>query len=371
MHIGIDARLPAYQMGGISQYVLLLLRALGQLDEQNRYTVVHSRRDSVSRLPVEAPNFERMVAWTPCHHRWERWALWGEIGWRGFDVWHSPDFIPPQGGGKRRIITVHDLNFLHYPQFLTAESRRYYGEQIGWATAVADHILADSEHTRQDLIELLGVPGEKVTTVPLAANPLYHDAFEATVVAETLAKFNLPQEFILFVGTLEPRKNVIGLLEAYYLLRQEEKVTLPLVLVGRKGWLYDEIFAQIKALGLSESVIHLEGVYDRMLAHLYTAASVLALPSHYEGFGLPVLEGMHCGCPVVCSDRASLPEVGGEAAKLLPPDDSGLWAETLGRVLHDSQLREEMIQAGYRQAKRFNWHRTAEQTLAVYRGYYG
>lgn len=367
MHIGIDCRLPYYQRGGISQYILHLLPALAALDSENQYTLFHSRKDGRSYVPSTS-NFRRRNLWTPCHHRLERWALAAELLPHRLDVLHSPDFIPPQWGARRRIITVHDLNFIYYPQFLTRESMRYYADQIEWAVSVADHILADSHATRQDLIVHLNVPPGKVTTVHLAANPLYAREYEEAAVTETLAQYNLPRDFILFVGTLEPRKNLPFLIRAYDRLRREKKVDMPLILVGRKGWLYEEVFNTIAELGLGESVRHLSGIFDEQLAHLYRAAGVLVTPSHYEGFGLPALEAMHCGCPVIVSNRGSLPEVVGEAGLQLDLTNESEWTEALYRVLTDSDLRRRMIARGYQQAQTFSWEKAAAITLNLYRG---
>jgi glycosyltransferase involved in cell wall biosynthesis len=367
MHIAIDARLPAYQMGGISQYVLHLLPALAAIDEENQYTILHSRKDGRSHLPPAGRRFQRRNLWTPCHHRWERWTLSLEVWRHRPDVLHSPDFIPPLFGVRRRVITVHDLNFLYYPEFLTADSLRYYAGQIAWAVRQANHVLADSEQTRHDLLERLGTPPEKVTAVPLAANPIYSHTFAAADVSRTLARYGLPRDFILFVGTLEPRKNVPGLLRAYHRLRQETGLDPLLVLVGGKGWLYEEIFEIVDQLALRPCVKHLAGLTDVELAHLYTAAALLALPSHYEGFGLPPLEAMWCGCPVVSSNRASLPEVVGEAGILLEPDDLDGWVSAMHLLLADSETRQRLVAAGRRQAQRFTWARTAAATLRVYR----
>ena len=372
MHIGIDARLPTYQMGGISQYVLNLLSALAELDEGRaqdascEYTVFQSRKDDRSYRPSH-PKFRQAQLWTPCHHRWERWLLGMELLPHDLDVIHSPDFIPPAFGVRRRLITVHDLNFLYYPQYLTAESRRYYAGQIAWAVEAADHIAADSEHTRQDLIRRLDVSPEKVTTVYLAANSLYRRPLSPETVEVTLRKYDLSPGFVLFVGTLEPRKNVPTLLRAYAALRRERKVDVSLILVGGKGWLYREIFQTIEALDLEDVVRHLQGVPDEHLASLYRAAGVLALPSYYEGFGLPSLEAMHSGCPVVTSNRASLPEVVGDAGILLDPDDVDAWVDGLATPLLDDERRAAMISAGYKQAGRFTWEKTAAATLRLYR----
>lgn len=365
MHIAIDARMPAYRQGGISQYIRRLLPALAAIDQENDYTVLASRKQE-GRLRPAAPNFREGRLLTPAHHRLERWSLGLEVLARRPDVLHSPDFIPPAFGARRRVITVHDLSFLHYPEHLTAESRRYYNEQIGWAVAVADRISADSEHTRQDLIRMVGAPPETVVTIPLAANPLYRQPVEPEAVAVTLAGLGLEAGYVLFVGTLEPRKNVPLLLRAYQLARNEGVVAPSLVLAGSKGWLYNEIFATVEDLELRDTVRHLDGVDDVTLAHLYHGAGLLAMPSLYEGFGLPALEAMHCGCPVIASDRGSLPEVVGEAGLLLPPDNPVAWAEALVRVLGDGALRAEMARAGRRQAETFSWEKTARATLALY-----
>lgn len=366
MRVGIDCRLPYYQMGGISQYILQLLPALAKIDKENDYFIFHSQKDGRSCLPPNTPNFRRQNLWTPCHHRLERWALTAELLPRRLDIFHSPDFIPPHRGGTRQVITVHDLNFIYYPEFLTAESRRYYADQIEWAVQRADHISADSHHTRQDLIDRLNVPPEKVTTVHLAANPVYSRPHSAEAVKETLAEFNLPASFLIFVGTLEPRKNIPLLLDAYCQILSENVTDLPLVLVGRKGWLYDEIFDRIDQLGIKGQVRHLTGVDDERLAHLYSAASLLALPSHYEGFGLPPLEAMHCGCPVIVSDRGSLPEIVGAAGIILPPENAQSWAAALTQVLSDEEKRGKMKTAGLQQAKKFRWETAAMQTLEIY-----
>jgi glycosyltransferase involved in cell wall biosynthesis len=369
MKIGIDARLPYYRRGGISQYTLFLLQALAELDHDNEYLVGQMGKDKADYAPP-APNFRRHDFYTPCHHRWERWALGAELRWAraGLDVWHSPDFIPPHGGAKRRLITVHDLNFLHFPQYLTADSLRYYRDQIGWAVQTADHIIADSEHTRQDLLNLLQVPAEKVTTVHLGVNPVYQQTYTPEQLQQTWQTYGLPQGFVLAVGTLEPRKNLPLLLRAYAEARAVAKLDVPLVLVGSVGWLEEDIWQTAADLGLrlGEEVRHLPGVSDEQVAHLYAGAGLLATPSFYEGFGLPALEAMTVGCPVLVSDGGSLPEIVGEAGLVLPVDEVGAWVAGITAVLTDSAQRETMVEAGRRRSQAFSWHNTATTTHQIY-----
>ncbi|HEC35255.1 MAG TPA: glycosyltransferase family 1 protein [Anaerolineae bacterium] len=364
MRIGIDARIVAYRRGGIAGYVSRLLPALATLDPWTDYRVLRSRRD---RGQGEAgPNFRRVTLWTPCHHRLERWALGAEIARLGLDLLHSPDFIPPAFGARRFVITVHDLNFLHYPQFLTSESRRYYNRQIAWAVRRADHILADSEATRTDLVRLLAVPPEKVTTVHLAADPAFRP-LAAPQVEAALTRYDLRPGYLLFVGTLEPRKNLPGLLTAYRILLDQEGAEAPLVIVGGRGWLYDEVFARVGELGLSGRVRFLHDVPDADLPALYNGAALLATPSFYEGFGLPALEAMACGTPTVVSDRGSLPEVVGEAGVKVNPEEPEAIAEGLAAVLGRQDLRARLQEKGLARAARFTWAETARRTLATYR----
>jgi glycosyltransferase involved in cell wall biosynthesis len=364
MRTGIDARIAYYSQGGIRHYVLHLITELAKIDRETEYVVLRSRKDGQQYSWEES--VQTVSCWTPSHHRWERLALSLEIARLRLDLLHSPDFIPPSFGSARSVITIHDLNFIHYPQFLTRESNRFYNRQLRWAVSKADHILADSRATMEDLIALVQVPREKVTVVHLAADAQFVPAARH-VVTRTLAKYGMQPGYLLYVGTLEPRKNVVGLLEAYRLLVDEGATAGHLVLVGKKGWLYEDIFRQVKALKLSERVHFLHRVPDTDLPPLYSGAAVFVLPSFYEGFGLPALEAMACGAPVVVADRASLPEVVGEAGLLVDPDDPQELADTLARVLGDSELAAAMSVMGQERAATFSWERTARETLRVYR----
>jgi glycosyltransferase involved in cell wall biosynthesis len=365
MHIALDARLVYYRRySGIGQYIVHLAEQLPRLDAGNDYTIIHSRKD---RTPPGKSPARLCAAWTPSHHRLEQIAFPLELRRVPIDLLHSPDFIPPFSGRFRRVITVHDLNFLYYPQFLTAESRRYYNDQIERAVQVADHILADSHATRLDLIKLLNVPEAKITVVWLAPNvEVYHPLSEAELAAAR-SRWQLPERYILFAGTLEPRKNVAGLLRAYRLLRAREAQTPDLILAGSRGWLFDETRALIDEWRLTAHVRWIDSPPDADLAALYAAASVFVLPSHYEGFGLTVLEAMACGAPCIISDRGSLPEIAGGAAQEVDPDDSDELAAAIAGVLADRHLQQRMRQRGFKRVADFSWARCTRETLDVYR----
>lgn len=361
--IGIDARLTYYTQGGIAQYTQHLIRALAALEPAHEFLILHSRKDM--RNLATAPGQHRIRCWTPAHHRFERLALAVEVAPLRLDLLHSPDFIPPLDGHYRSVITVHDLAFLRYPQFLTVASRRYYNNQIAAAVARADAIIAVSETTRADLLDLLGVPPQKIAVIPEAAS----EQFRPTPLEEVerlRAKRGLPTSYILFVGTIEPRKNIGGLLHAYAHLRATLPDAPPLVIVGGRGWLDEEVFTLCEDLALGQWVIWYGPADPADLPALYSGAAVFCLPSFYEGFGLPPLEAMACGTPVVVSNRSSLPEVVGEAGLLVDPDDAAEIGEALHRVLTDSDLAAEMRRCGLQRAAMFSWAETARQTLALY-----
>jgi glycosyltransferase involved in cell wall biosynthesis len=364
MNIALDARLVYYRRySGIGQYIVQLAERLPGFGQGHSYTIIHSRKD---RTPPHHPAARLRSVWTPSHHRLEQITFPLELLRLKIDLLHSPDFIPPLRGDFRRVITVHDLNFLYYPQFLTAESRRYYNDQIERAVQAADHILTDSHATRLDLIKLLDVPGEKITVVWLAPNVEVFHLLNSDEIAAGRDRLRLPDRFVLFAGTLEPRKNVAGLLRAYRLLLDRDPRAPDLILAGSRGWLFDETRALIADLQLSDRVRWIDSPPDVDLAVLYNAASVFVLPSHYEGFGLTVLEAMACGAPCLISDRGSLPEIAGGAAVEIEPDDAPELAEALAGVLSDARLQQQLRAKGFERAAEFSWERCARETVAVY-----
>jgi glycosyltransferase involved in cell wall biosynthesis len=364
MRVGIDARLVYYSQAGIGQYILHLVNGLAQVDDENEYVLLQSRKDD--RTILEQPNFRRISLWTPSHHRLERYSLNVELMRLGLDVLHSPDFIPPHRPNCKSVITVHDLAFLLYPHFLTRESARYYGH-IDQAVRWTDHIISVSESTKRDTMQHLGVPEEKITVVYEAANPIFRPIDRDEAREQVRNRHGLDGPFILFVSTIEPRKNVPTLLRAIWQLIECYKEDVHLVLAGGKGWLFEDAFAIVEELKLDDRVHFVGRVSSEDLLYLYNAAEMLAHPAFYEGFGLPPLEAMACGLPVVVSNVASLPEVVGDAGLLIDPHGVDELTVSMWRILNDSELAQELREKGLRQAARFSWERAARETLAIYK----
>lgn len=365
MRIGIDARLVYYSKAGIGQYIIHLSKNLAKLQTpEENFLLLQSRKDKTKI--IKNNNFSRISLWTPSHHRVEQTAIRFETATLGLDLLHSPDFIPPFKRNYKSVITVHDLAFLLYPQFMTKESARYYG-QIDQAVKNTDHIIAVSQATKNDLIKLLGVPQEKITVIHEGRNPIYQPMDKTKAQAFVKRTFGLDANFIFFLSTLEPRKNIPTLLASYKWLKDHYKRPEKLVLAGSKGWLFDEVDETIKKLKLEDDVMLLGRVGDQEVHHLYNAASMLVYPSFYEGFGLPPLEAMNCGTPVIASKIKVMPEVVGDAALLIDPHDVEQLGVTMHRLLTDQNLREDLIAKGFKRAEKFSWDQAARETLAVYR----
>ncbi len=377
MRVVFDARMVHYRQAGIGQYSINILEALARSPDVSRNTrfQVLQMRGHVEPI-VRDRRFTRVPMWTPPHNRFEQSALGIELlKLRPTpDLIHCPDFIPPRFRRFPAVVNIQDLAFLKFPELtlLTEESKRYYG-QVEWAAQNAEGLIALSKSARDDMVSLLGVAPEKIVVIPGAAGSefkppidLHHSQTEA---ART---FNLPTPeeggYILFVSTIEPRKNLVMLLEAYSLLLSRKISPLPVLAVaGREGWLFEQVHTRISELKLREKVRLLGEVPGERLVKLYQGAHIFTLPSIYEGFGLSALEAMACGVPVVASTGGSLPEVVGTAGILLDPYDVDGWAATLERLLLDPTEERRLRDAGIIQAALFSWERAATQTWKLYR----
>ena len=360
-HIGIDARLTRYRVGGISRYITAIINAFEQLEPAHEIKILQSRK-SDSALSTR---FRSANLWTPPHHFLERAALSLELWRHRLDLLHSPDFIAPIRGARRHIITVHDLSFIHYPEYITAESRRYYNGQIKASIDRADHILVDSEATKRDLTEILRAPADLITVHMLGVDETFQP-IPREQTAPVIGALGLPAEYILFVGTLEPRKNVVGLAEAYRDLKLELPDAPKLVIVGRPGWLYEQLMADLSRVGIEQHMLIKQDVADGHLPALYNQALALVTPSFYEGFGLTALEAMACGTVPIVSRVASLPEIVGDVGLLIDPYDTATIADAMKTAIIDSAWRDEQAAAARERAARFRWIDTARSILTCY-----
>ncbi len=361
--IALDARLVGYA-AGIAQYTVQLARALAALDGPERYLLLQSRR---SREPITSgARVTTRHGLTPPHNRWERLTLPLELLARPPrpSLLHSVDHVGPAWGPWPSVVTLHDLAFLLYPATHTPESRAYYaaaGESVRRATRV----IAVSHSTAADATKLLRVDPAHVRVVHEAAGAAYTPRPRPELLALAARRgFDPETPYVLFVGTLEPRKNVPLLLEAFARLRRE--VDAQLLIVGGRGWLDGPIFETHARLGLGDTARFLGPLPEVDLAVLYSHAAVFAFPSLYEGFGLVLLEAMACGAPVVSSSAAPMPEVVGDAALLIEPKDPVTWASAIASVVADPTLASELRRRGFARAAEFSWERAAHETRQVY-----
>ena len=373
MRIGMDARLVFYRRAGTGTYIAELLQALLALDRpDDTYYLLESRK-AVEPV-VSGKRVIRRGLWTPPHNRFEQLTLPLELASLPLDVLHSPDFIPPFRRLRKcaSVITIHDLAFMLYPEILTADSKAYYG-QVGKAVKHAGGIIAVSQATAKDIIERLDAPPDRVHVIYEAADTAFRpynreDKDEQAKITAAYNKFGLPADYILFVGTIEPRKNIPTLLRAYHLLRERRgtKATPTLVIAGQYGWLYQDVFKLAKELKLGDTTRFIGRVDKNILISLYNGAKFLVGPSLYEGFYLPALEAMACGTPVIASNVSSPPEVIGDAGILLDPKDVDAWATAMDRLLDDYDLRADLSKRGIARAACFSWDRAARATREVY-----
>ncbi len=283
------------------------------------------------------------------------------------DLIHGTDFIPPLRSQIPAVITVHDLAFLHWPHLVTPDSAAYYG-QIDRAVQHVKQIIVPSESTKDDAVALFGVPDSKINVIAEAADPLFRPLPIEQTRRDVMARHGIPEKYIFFVSTIEPRKNVNGLLRAFRILLDRYNVhDTALVLAGSEGWLYEDTMALVDELGLQDKTVFLGRVTDPELLKLYVGAQCHVHPALYEGFGLPPLEAMACGTPTIVSNVSSLPEVVNDAALLVNPEDHEEIAVAIYRLLTNDDLHAELRRKGLQQAKYFSWDKAASATLDVYR----
>jgi glycosyltransferase involved in cell wall biosynthesis len=374
LKIGIDVTSAITQGGGIGRYTRELVRALIALDSDNEYRFFSAKQPPLLPVPDPVP-FAPHVHYhpAPLNERW-LYRLWYrlrlplpvQLVTGKIDLFHSPDFVlPPVSGRIPTLLTVHDLSFVHSPETFPGQLVAYLNRVVPWSIGRATHILADSLATKRDLIAIWRVPADKITVLYCGVNSMFRPVEDEVTLTAVRHKYNLGETpYVLSVGTVQPRKNYQMLIRAFRPVADRQPHNL--IIAGGKGWLYDEMMAEVERQGLNGRVRFIGFVDDADLPALYSAADLFAMPSLYEGFGLPLLEAMACGVPVLSSNASSLPEVVGETAVQLSPHDQQAWSQTLLDLLVNPDNRKQMIKDGFRQARQFTWEQSAAQLIQIY-----
>jgi len=358
---------------GISRYVRCLYSQLQTFSDVSVAYFDGSKNLSAMPLPAESVSWAKkteMVWQLPdvivTGMRSLHWLnferkLLKLCGKKTFNIYHETAFVPAAIKEVPVVYTMNDISLIKYCAEHPRERVWFYNLFFKRRLPYASHILTISEFMRNEIIETLGIHEDAITAVPLAPDLHFYPRDKSKTI-KILEQNGWPQEYILFVGTLEPRKNISLLIKALSIM----KIKIPLVLAGWKGWGAKEWCNDIIKLGLDKRIIVTDYVDDETIACLYSGASALIYPSIYEGFGLPVIEAMACGCPVICSHAASLPEVAGDAAVLIDPTDAEGLAHVLDTLLNDSSLKQSLIERGLQRSRLFTWGKTANQTLNVF-----
>ncbi|HEY0323217.1 MAG TPA: glycosyltransferase family 1 protein [Pyrinomonadaceae bacterium] len=366
MHIAIDAHAVGTGLAGNETYIANLIEALAEIDTANRYTLYVTKREARERFHNRWPNFTTRL--TLPHTPLVRIpvTLVAELRRRPVDLLHVQYTAPPFAPCPV-IPTIHDLAFEHLPETFKRRSWMQLRLTVRRTARRAAHIITVSEFSRRDLIETYRIAPERISVTPEAAPESFAPA-EKSEIERVRAQYKIKGDYILAVGSIQPRKNLARLLAAYSdLLRTRTQVKLPhLVLVGKRAWLYEESLRSVGELGLTSSVTFAGYVPERDLPPLYSGALCFIYPSYFEGFGLPPLEAMKCGAPVITGNRTSLPEVVGDAGLMVDPFDTAALAEAIRRVIDDVDLRQTLRERGFERARSFDWRETARLTLMAY-----
>ncbi|RMF56792.1 MAG: glycosyltransferase family 1 protein, partial [Calditrichaeota bacterium] len=357
-------------MAGAGRYICGLVSALSRIDTTNEYFIFLKRRDQkrFSGLGenfhlVTLPNLSR-----PVRIVWEIAAPRQMVRRYGLDVWHSPHYLLPAGlDDVHSVVTFHDLTFFLMPHLYSGTKRRFFQAAIRHAAARADTIVAVSDTTRADARAVFpDLSPEKLVRVYSGTNGTFKPVTNPAALARLKTALQTGSKFVLFVGTLEKRKNLGVLLSAFHRLVHNGHPDARLVVVGKPENGLRQTLEAIRSLGLADRVVLPGYLPDADLPVLYSAASLFAYPSQYEGFGFPVVEAMACGTPVLTSNTSALREISGRSAMQVPPDDEAGWAARMHRVLSDEAFRSSLVDYGLERARRFSWQQTAEQMVEVY-----
>ena len=372
MRIGIDARAIYKNLDGIGRYSLNLIRAIARIDRKNEYVIF--RNNLFGETIVDSPNFREVRVGIPALSLRTGYCLGRLAKKEKVDVFHSLFFVAPLFGIDNVVVTVHDLMALRFPGFFSG--RNFLMSKYAWlfhkfmvpkTIAHARKLIAVSKSTKNDLEQCFKLNSNKVSVIYEAADSCFRK-IENVEILETYRKnARLPEKFILYVGNTKPYKNISTLLRAFKQFKTMWKTDYVLVLAGKKDRFHETTLLMATELGLLPSIRFFDSFTEEELPLLYNLAKLFVFPSYYEGFGLPPLEAISCGTPVITSNRASLPEVVGDSAILVNPDDASGLADAMNDVLSNESLQKQLSQKGLVQSKQFSWEKAAGETLDVYK----
>ncbi|MFC2034336.1 glycosyltransferase family 4 protein [Chloroflexota bacterium] len=371
MRIGIDYTLAVTETAGIARHIREIVASLLEIDHENEYILVVasdaqgdiintlSRKVEVHKLPFSNKTARKL---------WHQFGLPFPLEFltTQFDVFHSPDFLLPPLRKAQGIVTIHDLAHILYPQYTDPRIVKYFTKAVNRSLERAKKVVAVSESTKKDIVKLLGVDADKIDVVYNAVDEMFVPIKDKKQLSVVKDKYKIDHPFILSIGSIQPRKNLQRLIEAYGIIHQDKEINHQLLLIGGAQWLAGDLKKKIEKLGLQDDVRFLGFVPDEDLPHLITLADVFSFPSLYEGFGIPPLEALACGTPVVSSNAPAMPEVLGDAAILVDPMNINALAEALKRSLLDKELRSKLVKKGLKRSKIFTWENAAKKQLEVY-----
>lgn len=363
MKIGIDANeANVSRRVGISEYAYQVIQQLYKMREEGKndhHYTIFLKSNPIDVLPKQTSWWKYKVV--------KPSKMWTQIGLpmhlflkeRKLDVFFTTSHYAPRFSPIPTVVSVMDVSYLRFPETFKKNDLYQLVNWTKYSVEAATKVITISESSKNDIIKYYKVPSIKVNVVYLGLK----DLPKSMASSKNLTDFGVTKPFVLFVGTLQPRKNIHRLIEAFSKLPSHLKSSHQLVVIGKKGWLYDEILEAPKKYGILEETVFLDYVSDEDLPQFYKKAEVYVLPSLYEGFGLPVLEAMRYGCPVITSNISSLPEAGGNAALYFDPESVSDIEKTLEKVLTDKKLREKMIEKGTEHYKKFTWEKAAKEVL--------
>jgi glycosyltransferase involved in cell wall biosynthesis len=372
MDVCLDVQPAVAQRAGVGQYTRHLADALAKTAGTDTLSLFYFDFKHQAQ-PPSAPGAEsRVVRWLPgriVEQAWKRLRFPPFEWFAGLaDLYHFPNFIlPPLASRAKTVVTIHDMAFMKFPAFAEDRNRRYLEARIRDTVRRADAVITDSEASATDIRELLGVEAGRVHAIPLGVNPAIKRAPDQAV-DRVKRQFCLTRPYLLSVSTLEPRKNLAFMIDVFDRI---EGFDGELVLAGMPGWKCEPIFAAMRSARRASRIRYIQYVCDADLPALYTGATAFLCTSHYEGFGLPPVEAMACGTPVVSSGGGALAEVLGDAATVVTTLDPEAWVAAVLRVVGDQALRARLVEAGAGRAAGYSWEETARRTWAVYRGLAG